>query len=132
MRSGATLVAVVMRSGECRPEAEETPMQVEQAGQVGPIETGGSKLNRAHPRPCSPQVAHHLARSSCRRRPLSLRQLPMSDTENRSAPGEDTMETRPGDPEVEDGKMPDKQASAALDDMVRRNPDSFSNYHIDP
>ena len=56
----------------------------------------------------------------------------MSDTENRSAPGEDTMETRPGDPEVEDGKMPDKQASAALDDMVRRNPDSFSNYHIDP
>ena len=129
MRSGATLSAVVMRRGACRHEAEETPMN--EAAQAGPIDTRGSKVNRAHPRPRPPQVAPYLARSASRR-PLSLRRHTMSDNETRSAPEEDSMETRAGGSEVEEGKMPDKQASAALDDMVRRILIRLSNDRTDP
>lgn len=42
------------------------------------------------------------------------------------------METRAGGSEVEEGKMPDKQASAALDDMVRRILIRLSNDRTDP
>jgi hypothetical protein len=42
----------------------------------------------------------------------------MSDSENKTAPEEDTMASRAGDPKAEDAEMSGKQASAALNDMV--------------